>query len=373
MAKLFVCGDIVNQTSDDEIVGEKLTAIIHEADYSICNFEGPELKFGQQASCPHQKNGTVNLLNKAGFKMCLLANNHITELGADGVSYSINAIKEAGLDCIGAGLTWEDAYSPLIREIDGQSFSFVNVCEAQVGQFISPDQLYGYAWMGYDGLFDDVKRLAAETDYVIVLVHAGLEHYNLPIPEIRSLYRRICDAGASVVVGAHPHCAQGYEYYGERLIVYSLGNFFFPRRERWPNEVYSYSILLEFLKGEKVSVTPVFHHNDGSHVEITEERIVDVQALNEMLGDSYESRSKEIIQHAYAHLCERLLIEATCGQNPADGWREVLSKSLHYTLQRDKYIENTKKKRASLLKRLFENETYRWVIINALNNDELSD
>ena len=80
-----------------------------------------------------------------------------------------------------------------------------------------------------------------------------------------------------------------------------------------------------------------------------------------------------MIKHAYKNVCERLLIEAVCGQNPSDGWKEIISKALHYTLQRDKYIENTKKKRASLLKRLFENETYRWVIINALKNDELSD
>ena len=35
------------------------------------------------------------------------------------------------------------------------------------------------------------------------------------------------DAGADVIVGAHPHVTQGAEYYKGHLIVYSLGNFLF--------------------------------------------------------------------------------------------------------------------------------------------------
>jgi poly-gamma-glutamate capsule biosynthesis protein CapA/YwtB (metallophosphatase superfamily) len=35
------------------------------------------------------------------------------------------------------------------------------------------------------------------------------------------------DAGASLVVGGHPHVTQDIEYYQGKLIVYSLGNFVF--------------------------------------------------------------------------------------------------------------------------------------------------
>jgi Bacterial capsule synthesis protein PGA_cap len=43
----------------------------------------------------------------------------------------------------------------------------------------------------------------------------------------KSFTRKMIDAGADVVVGAHPHVTQGAEYYKNRLIVYSLGNFLF--------------------------------------------------------------------------------------------------------------------------------------------------
>ena len=35
------------------------------------------------------------------------------------------------------------------------------------------------------------------------------------------------DSGADLVVGAHPHVIEPYEFYGGKLIVYSLGNFVF--------------------------------------------------------------------------------------------------------------------------------------------------
>lgn len=35
------------------------------------------------------------------------------------------------------------------------------------------------------------------------------------------------DAGADVVLGAHPHCLQGIEFYEGKPILYSLGNYWF--------------------------------------------------------------------------------------------------------------------------------------------------
>jgi poly-gamma-glutamate synthesis protein (capsule biosynthesis protein) len=37
----------------------------------------------------------------------------------------------------------------------------------------------------------------------------------------------LIDAGADLVIGAHPHVLQGIEYYQGKPIIYSLGNFIF--------------------------------------------------------------------------------------------------------------------------------------------------
>ena len=47
------------------------------------------------------------------------------------------------------------------------------------------------------------------------------------------LAHRLIDAGASAVIGAHPHVTQPIETYRGRPIVYSLGNFVF---DYYPND-----------------------------------------------------------------------------------------------------------------------------------------
>ncbi|MEI3187453.1 MAG: CapA family protein [Lachnospiraceae bacterium] len=43
----------------------------------------------------------------------------------------------------------------------------------------------------------------------------------------RTLGKQYIDAGADLVIGSHPHALQGVEYYKEKAIVHSLGNFIF--------------------------------------------------------------------------------------------------------------------------------------------------
>jgi len=70
-------------------------------------------------------------------------------------------------------------------------------------------------------------RREQRADLVIPFMHWGREHEPTPDDRQRELARKMIDAGASVVVGGHPHCTQGMEVYRDKPIVYSLGNFVF--------------------------------------------------------------------------------------------------------------------------------------------------
>jgi len=368
MAKIFVCGDIVNNHSNPGFIGSNLQKIINETDYAVVNLEGVEMPSGQSLKGPYQKNGTVDYLKKVGFNLMLLANNHITDGGKEKLKYTLELIDGHHLERIGAGFSWEEAYRPLIKEIKDIKVAFLNVCEAQIGHFVSPNQEYGYAWIGNKGLVTEVSKLREAVDYVLVFVHMGLEHYDIPLPEVREFYKELCDAGASCVIGGHPHTAQGYEFCNGKLIAYSLGNFFFPRRDRWPNESYSYSMIINLQKGEKVSVVPVFHFNDGTQVETSNDNKLDLDNLNKKLGSSYIEDSNKMIFDVYNGLLKNLLLFATCGQNEKEGLRAIIGKAINYTIRRKKYINSTLNQRQKLLLRLFENETYRFVIISYLKN-----
>jgi poly-gamma-glutamate synthesis protein (capsule biosynthesis protein) len=62
-------------------------------------------------------------------------------------------------------------------------------------------------------------------DYVVVSLHWGEEFVPRPSAGEVALGRSIIDAGASLVIGHHPHVLRPVELYGAGVIAYSLGNF----------------------------------------------------------------------------------------------------------------------------------------------------
>ena len=66
-----------------------------------------------------------------------------------------------------------------------------------------------------------------KADYIIVTMHAGTEYEREPNNAQITFARAAVDAGADMVIGAHPHWIQPIEIYKEKYIFYSLGNFIF--------------------------------------------------------------------------------------------------------------------------------------------------
>nr|WP_239674520.1 CapA family protein [Mangrovibacillus cuniculi] len=79
-----------------------------------------------------------------------------------------------------------------------------------------------------DRVVDIIQKEKAENDLVFVYIHWGKEKISHPEQYIRNYGKMMVDAGADAVVGSHPHVLQGVEYYKEKPIAYSLGNFLFP-------------------------------------------------------------------------------------------------------------------------------------------------
>jgi hypothetical protein len=83
-----------------------------------------------------------------------------------------------------------------------------------------------------------VRKAAARTDVVVVLMHAGAEGvdkihtptgteyaYGEPRGDSRRFARAVIDSGADVVLGSGPHVVRGIERYRGKPIAYSLGDF----------------------------------------------------------------------------------------------------------------------------------------------------
>ena len=80
-------------------------------------------------------------------------------------------------------------------------------------------------------------------------IHGGSEYVTKPTKSQRTLYEKVCDAGADVVFGSHPHVLQPIEWYGNSLIVWSLGNFVFPGMDEMPGATDTMIVRLGFVDG----------------------------------------------------------------------------------------------------------------------------
>jgi poly-gamma-glutamate synthesis protein (capsule biosynthesis protein) len=75
-----------------------------------------------------------------------------------------------------------------------------------------------------------VKAARAQCDFLVVSIHWGIEYAPAPRPEDVDVAHQMLEAGASVIVGHHPHVLQPVETYKTQdgrntVIFYSLGNF----------------------------------------------------------------------------------------------------------------------------------------------------
>ncbi|HSA32434.1 MAG TPA: CapA family protein [bacterium] len=226
--RLFIGGDLC---LCGPVKGDILTA---DADLRIINLEGPVTGARRKTLAKpgvygnlRQHNDIEKIMTRDRWDVALLANNHITDFGQEGLEDTLSFLDKRGIAHLGAGIGFENAYRPLIIEKNGVKVGLVNGAEGQIGCMKNAESAYGYAWLLHTEMTKTIARLRAECDLVIVLSHAGLEFFDLPLPEWREIYRSFIDAGADAVVATHTHVVQGRETYKGKPIYYSLGNFFF--------------------------------------------------------------------------------------------------------------------------------------------------
>lgn len=368
MVEIFVCGDILNHTSKNtEIFDCALSNIIKGADYSICNFEAP-IKLNAN---PIQKAGPVKSqskeiipeLQKSGFNLFLLANNHIFDYGKKGLEATINEAKKYGIVPIGAGLSLADAYRPSIHTIGGLTFGFVNAAEAQFGVLKEGDSNSGYAWINSPRINEIIIKLREEVDFLIFFAHAGLEHYDIPLIEWKERYKEFCDLGVDIVIGSHPHVVQGYENYNGSIIFYSLGNFYFPKS--LSDIMYGYSVSLKFDIGKAPSFDLIYHKLNNGELCLVESEItnIDISDLNNKIIESeYRKIIPDVYKSAFNKICFPYFASVHNAILPSDGVRQKIIKIIKQLIPKS----NNSNNKLLLLMHLINNETYYYITLRYL-------
>ena len=200
--------------------------------YSVVNFESPVVvdeaepikKTGPNLKCT-AKAGEA--LKYAGVDCVTLANNHFYDYGEAGVEGTLEACALNGLDVVGGGRNIDEAAGILYKRIEDKIVAIINVCEHEWS--IASKRKGGSAPLNLIKNYYQIQEARKKADNVIMIVHGGTEHYNLPTPRMKATYRFFIDAGVDVVVNHHQHCYSGYEEYKGKFIFYGLGNFCFDK------------------------------------------------------------------------------------------------------------------------------------------------
>ena len=246
---------------------------------------------------PNLKNPPVSykLLKSIGFNVFTLANNHLKDFGSQGVIDTIKGCQENGFLYVGAGRDLHDAAKPLILKWYNQTVAIINACENESS--IAAKDEAGCAPLDIICLYRQIHELKQVVDKVICIFHGGVEHYQLPTPNMKKKFHFLADAGADMIVNHHQHCYSGYEMYNGVPIIYGLGNFYFDnhtqRNSPWN---YGYMLQVDIEDGLTFKIIPFEQCNADPKVvmlsgDAFDERLAELNAViadDEKLEKSFE-------------------------------------------------------------------------------------
>jgi len=165
---------------------------------------------------------------KQGIRVVSLANNHVMDYGEGGLRKLLALLDESEVDHCGAGTNLSEAIEPLEVQIGNRKWAFISYAWPLIEAVPAGNHRAGVAPLNRDLILRGIQRLRKKNDEICVFCHWGYEYEKFPLPAHRRLAHMLIDAGATMIIGHHPHVIQGIEYYKAKMIAYSLGNFFLP-------------------------------------------------------------------------------------------------------------------------------------------------
>ena len=215
---------------DDALLSEMqqadLTIINNEFPFSTRGTQAPDKQFTFRVHPDH-----VRILTDMGVDIASLANNHVLDYGADALLDTFDTLDSSGIDYMGAGADLSRASALITKEVHGVTFGFLSA--SRVIPVVSWDirNASPGVFTTYDPslLISAIEAARLQCDYLTVFVHWGIERDAYPQDYQVTMAQQYIDAGADLVIGAHPHVLQGITYYKDKPVFYSLGNFIFNR------------------------------------------------------------------------------------------------------------------------------------------------
>jgi len=224
-------------TKGGDFIFSCIDPVLEGNDLVVANLEGPitgssSRSVGSAIASPDNftftfATSTAQMLAEHNIRLVNIGNNHIYNFGTDGVLSTMAALTDAHVGYFG---------DPLSASVAERSFRGVPLAFINYNEFVN----HGEA----STTLAQIRSARAAGEMPVVYTHWGVEYATTSPERIHALAHEFVDAGASIVIGSHPHVVEEHEVYNGRNIYYSLGNFIF---DQYWNDAVRHGLLLQVV------------------------------------------------------------------------------------------------------------------------------
>ncbi len=325
---LNITDDVVAAAGSDGSFQEAFLDVVHllsNADLAALNLEGT---FSGGPYGSDSKSAPANLaiaLKKAGVDMLQLANSCAIRGGIGGLVSTIDTVKYAGLEPLGAYRNKEEAETNqgfTMMEVKGVNIAFVAFTKGLDGMTLpaGSEGCVNLLYKDYDSTYQKVdedgiakimeKVNAAKPDLVVAMLHWGSEFNDTISDSQEKICKLLQEKGADVLIGTHPHYVQKMVFDKEKgtFVAYSLGDFFGDATRA--GSEYSVILDLEVTKNNETGETKVTGFDYTPIFTVRQEfRCLRVMRIKETMAayeNQYMDAVPESVYNAMAYALKRI-------------------------------------------------------------------
>ena len=322
-------------------VFKDVAGILSDADLTVMNFEGNvcgEPYGTQTTSAPVE---LIRTLRACGVDLLQMANSCAINNGLNGLTATLNAIRSAGIEPLGAYATASELRTSkgyTITEVQGIKVAFVAFTKGLGGRGMPAgnEDLVNLLYTDYSTEYKEIDRERIETilknvetekpDITIAMLHWGSEYNDDISKSQKNIVSLMQKQGVDVIIGTHPHTLQPvvFDDMAGTLVAYSLGDFFGEADRGATN----YSIILDIeitkdanagiTRVTNYSYTPIYTVREGEVIGNRDRRVVRIEKALEAYEDNFLDKVTEAtaagMQKAMTRIPQRMAseLEVTC-------------------------------------------------------------
>lgn len=237
---------------------QDVASTLSSADLTLMNLEGNICGEPYGTATTSAPNKLLTALHGAGVDILQVANSCTINNGLIGLNSTLQSIRAAGLEPVGAyssSAEFKRSKGYTICEVQGIRIAVVAFTKGVGGRglpdgsedcvnLLYTDYESTYRKVNTDGITKILKNAKAENpDFIIAMVHWGSENNDTISKTQQSIISLLQKNGVGLILGTHPHLVQevAYDQSAGTLVAYSLGDFYGDGARSGTN----YSIILD--------------------------------------------------------------------------------------------------------------------------------